>query len=175
MNRAVKAVVAAGLLALWTTLVAAAGLEDVKGSPSCKYCGMDREKFGFSRMLITYDDGSTVGTCSLHCVATELALSIDKTPVSIQVADYGTRQLIDAEQAVWVLGGDQGGVMTARAKWAFADRAAAEAFVKENGGSIVSFDEAIKAAYDDMYKDTRMIRERRKMKRMKMQAPAAAK
>ncbi len=55
--------------------------------------------------------------------------------------------------------------MTAQAKWAFVSREAAERFIKANGGRIVSFDEAIKAAYDDMYQDTKMIREFRKMKR----------
>jgi nitrous oxide reductase accessory protein NosL len=175
MKKIVRSALLIGLLLACTSFVVAAGLDDVKTSPSCKYCGMDREKFGHSRMLITYDDGSSLGTCSLHCVATELASAIDKTPVSIQVADYGTRELIDAETAVWVLGGDKSGVMTARAKWAFAGRPAAEAFVKENGGTIVTFDESIKASYEDMYKDTKMIRERRKMKRMKQQAPGVVK
>jgi hypothetical protein len=168
--------VAAFLLCfLVSGMAVAAGLDDVKGSPSCKYCGMDREKFAHSRMLITYDDGSTLGTCSLHCVATELATAIDRTPLSIQVADFDTRELVDAESAFWVLGGSKGGVMTSRAKWAFASKGAAERFVKENGGAIVTFDETIKAAYEDMYKDTQMIRERRKMKRMKQQTPGAPK
>jgi hypothetical protein len=49
--------------------------------------------------------------------------------------------------------------------------------VKENGGAIVTFDDAMKAAYEDMYQDTRMIRERRKAKRAAGQpvpVPAAA-
>ena len=41
-----------------------------------------------------------------------------------------------------------------------------------NGGSLATFDDAIKAAYEDMYADTKMIRERRKMKKMQMPAPA---
>jgi len=53
--------------------------EDIKQSPSCKYCGMDRQKFDFSRMLIGYDDGTSTGVCSLHCAAVELATNIDKT------------------------------------------------------------------------------------------------
>ncbi|MRR36998.1 NosL family protein, partial [bacterium] len=53
-----------------------------------------------------------------------------------------------------------------RAKWAFESRADAEAFIKENGGKPASFDEAIKAAYEDMYADTKMIREKRKMRMM---------
>jgi nitrous oxide reductase accessory protein NosL len=66
-----------------------------------------------------------------------------------------------------VIGGDKMGVMTARAKWAFANKADAEAFIKANKGTLGSFDDAIKAAYEDMYKDTKMIRERRKMMKMK--------
>jgi len=42
----------------------------------------------------------------------------------------------------------------------------ADNFIKENGGTIATFDESVKAAYEDMYSDTKMIRERRKMKRM---------
>jgi nitrous oxide reductase accessory protein NosL len=141
--------------------------EDLKQAPSCRYCGMDREKFGATRMAIEYEDGTTVATCSLHCTAVELALAIDKTPKVIWVADVNTRALLDAEKAFWVVGGTKPGVMTARAKWAFADRASAEAFVKASGGTLATFDEAMKAAYEDMYSDTKMIRERRKAKRAK--------
>jgi copper chaperone NosL len=142
---------------------------DVAQSPSCRYCGMDREKFSHSRMFITYEDGSTVATCSLHCAAVELANAIDKIPVTLRVADYDSKELIDAETAVWVMGGGKKGVMTARAKWAFASKESAERFIKANGGAIVGFDEAIKASYEDMYQDTKTIRENRKMKRLKQQ------
>lgn len=37
--------------------------------------------------------------------------------------------------------------------------------IKEHGGKLVTFGDAIKAAYEDIYKDTKQIRERRKMKR----------
>jgi nitrous oxide reductase accessory protein NosL len=141
--------------------------EDIQKHTSCKYCGMDRQKFSHSRMLLEYDDGSSVGTCSIHCVAVDLSLNIDKTPKTIGVGDYGTKALIDAEKAVWVIGGTKPGVMTKRAKWAFAEKGAAEAFIKENQGRLATFDEAMKATYEDMHQDTKMIRERRKMKRMK--------
>ena len=55
--------------------------DGVKLSPLCKYCGMNREKFGHSRMLIEYDDGLSVGTCSVHCAAVDLARNIGKTPL----------------------------------------------------------------------------------------------
>lgn len=154
-------------------------LADVKESASCRHCGMDRAKFASTRMVVEYDDGSKLGACSLHCVAVDLALQIDKTPVAIRVADLGTAVLVDAEKAVWVVGGTKPGVMTRRGKWAFAEKAAAEAFAKENGGTLASFEDAIKAAYEDMYQDSKMIRERRKARRAAQQQehpqqPAAA-
>ena len=147
-------------------LTAFAQGDDIKQHPSCKYCGMDREKFGHSRMLVEYEDGTSVGTCSIHCASVELALTIDKTPKAVMVGDYGSKKLIDAEKAAWVVGGGKQGVMTKRAKWAFEKRDDAVAFVKENGGDATTFDEAIKMAYEDMYQDTKMIRDKRKMKKM---------
>jgi copper chaperone NosL len=138
---------------------------DILQSPSCSRCSMDRGMFSHSRMLIEYEDGSAAASCSLHCAAVDLASTIDKIPVMVRVADYNSKELLDVDKAVWVIGGSKKGVMTAQAKWAFTDRGAAEQFIKANGGSIVTFDEAIKAAYDDMYQDTKMIREFRKMKR----------
>ena len=143
--------------------------DDIKLSPSCKYCGMDREKFSHSRMLIEYDDGTSVGTCSVHCAAVDLALNIDKTPKALMVADFGTKTLTAAEQATWVIGGNKSGVMTKRAKWAFEKKEDADKFIKENGGSLSTFEEAIKLAYEDMYQDTKMIREKRMMKKSGME------
>jgi len=141
-------------------------LDDIKMYPACKYCGMDRAKFAHSRVLLTYDDGTAVGTCSLHCAAVDLAINIDKTPKSVQVGDYMTKNLIDAESATWVLGGSKMGVMTKKAKWAFATQEAAANFIKGNGGEKAGYDQAIKASYEDMYTDTKMIREKRMAKKM---------
>ena len=140
--------------------------EDVKAHPFCKYCGMDREKFAFSRVLIDYDDGTNVGTCSIHCAAIDLAIHIDKTPKAVWVGDYNTRGLTDVEKATWIIGGSKMGVMTKRAKWAFGKKEDAEKYKAENGGEFAAYDQVIKAAYEDMYQDTKMIRERRKMRRM---------
>jgi len=141
--------------------------QDIDRHASCKYCGMDRKMFAHSRMLLVYDDGSELGTCSLHCVAVDMALNIDKTPTTIQVADFNTKNLIDAEKAAWVIGGEKPGVMSRRAKWAFEKKADAEVFIQANKGTLADFEAAIKASYEDMYTDTKMIREKRKAKRMK--------
>ncbi len=150
------------------TIVLAQTQEDSQKHPSCKYCGMDRGKFGHSRVFIEYDDASVVGTCSIHCAAVELALNIDKTPNTVQVGDYNSKALIDAEKAFWVIGGSKPGVMTKRPKWAFGKKEEAEAFIKENGGEAATFDVAMKGTYEDMYADTKMIREKRKMMKQKM-------
>ncbi len=142
--------------------------DDIIKAPACPLCGMNRNKFNFSRVYIVYDDGSTFGACSLHCAAIDMAVNIDKGPVEIWVGDYNTKKLIDAEKAFWVIGGKKMGVMTKRGKWAFGTKEAAEKFMAENGGKLSNFEGAAEAAYEDMYKDTRMIREKRKMMRMKM-------
>jgi len=158
-------------LVCMTATLAFAAAEDVAKHPSCKHCGMDREKFSHSRVLINFDDGSSSGLCSLRCAAVELTLNIDKTPQTVMVGDYNSKMLIDAEKAFWVIGGSRKGVMTQTAKWAFAQNTDAENFIKENGGSLANFDGAIKAAYADMYEDTKLIRERRKMKKQQHAEP----
>jgi len=163
--------VLAAAIALSAAATLAQPADDTKTMPACPHCGMDREKFAVSRMVVDYDDGKPVGLCSLHCAAVDLAVAIDKTPTAIWVADLPSKKLVNAESATWVIGGSKAGVMTGRAKWAFADKAAAEAFVKENGGAIAGFEDALKAAYEDLYKDNKAIREKRKM----MKAKAAQK
>ncbi|MFZ5996984.1 MAG: nitrous oxide reductase accessory protein NosL [Nitrospirota bacterium] len=140
--------------------------EDIHQHRECKYCGMDRGSFDFTRMLIGYDDGTTAAVCSIHCAAVDLAGNIDKTPKEIRVGDFNSKQLIDAEKAFWVIGGKKPGVMSKQGKWAFERKHDAEGFIKTNGGKLSSFEEAMKTAYEDMYADTRMIRDKRKMKRM---------
>ena len=155
---------------LLAPVFASAVEEDLTAFPECPFCGMDRQKFAHSRMFIESEDDSE-GFCSLHCAAIHLALQLDNAPKAIKVGDYNTHQLIDAEKAVWVIGGNKMGVMTKRAKWAFAKKEDAEKFVKENAGKLSTFDEAMKAAYEDMYTDTKMIRERRKARKMEPPAP----
>jgi nitrous oxide reductase accessory protein NosL len=159
-----KVLVALVILALcFSAVTMVSAQDDIKMHPSCKYCGMDRAKFAHSRVLLTYEDGTVVGACSIHCAAVDLAINIDKTPKAVQVGDFITKSLIDAEKASWIIGGKKMGVMTKNAKWAFETREAAENFAKENGGEVAGYEQAIKASYEDMYTDTKMIREKRKM------------
>ena len=149
--------------------------EDIAVHKACKYCGMSRGTYDFSRMLIEYDDGTHLAFCSLHCAAVDLANNIDRTPKVIKVGDFNGKQLIDAEKAFWVIGGNKPGVMSRRGKWAFEKQDEGESFIKTNQGKLASFEDAMKMAYEDMAEDTKMIRERRKMKHTQMmeQKPSA--
>jgi copper chaperone NosL len=130
-------------LSLGTICLAA---DTIEAPAECKQCGMDRTTFAHSRMVVTYTDGSSTGTCSLNCVVTDMKTAKGKKVKSFQVADYNTRKLTDAKKATWVIGGSKKGVMTPIAKWAFADKKDAAAFIKVNGGKPANFDDALKEA-----------------------------
>jgi nitrous oxide reductase accessory protein NosL len=123
---------------------------DIEDHRSCAHCGMDRKAYGFSRMLVQYEDGAVVGVCSLHCAVVELDANQGRTVKALLVADRDTRTLIDAEKAIWVLGGGKRGVMTQQPKWAFQTKAAADVFIKTNGGKIVPWAEALAAAHGEL-------------------------
>lgn len=113
---------------------------------ACLQCGMDRVKYAYSRMVIHYADGTSDGVCSLNCAVERMKTYPKKQVRSLLVADYVTRELIDARSATWVIGGDKQGVMTEVPKWAFAQKAEALKFIANNGGRLTTFDEALDMA-----------------------------
>jgi len=152
-------------------LYGTAPTNDIQEMAACPYCGMSREKFAHSRLFVTYDDGTRLGACSIHCAVIDMTVNIDKGPVKVWVGDYKTKTLIDAEKAVWVIGGDKTGVMTRNAKWAFGKRQDADHYVQAHGGKLAGFEEVMAAVYADMYEDTKMIRDKRKKMRMMKMKP----
>ena len=122
----------------------------VEPPAACRHCGMDRTVYGHSRMMLTYADGSSTGTCSLNCAVIDMREAKGKAVLSYQVADYNTKKLIDTQTATWVMGGKKQGVMTPVAKWAFADRNGAASFIKANGGKPATFDEVLKATEKEL-------------------------
>ncbi len=48
--------------------------DDIRNHPSCPLCGMDRQVYAHSRMLIEFSETTTIGTCSIHCSANMIAL-----------------------------------------------------------------------------------------------------
>lgn len=140
--------------------------EDINKYPRCKYCGMDRKHYSATRVLIRYEDLTEYGLCSIHCAAVDMAVHIDKPVESLWVADYYTKNLINAENAYWVIGGNIAGVMTKRGKWAFEKRAHAEKFIEEHGGKAANLEEVMEATYADMHKDSKMLRSKLKLRKM---------
>lgn len=136
----------------------------------CRYCGMKRSQYPHSWVILTHTDGSVEMVCSVHCAAIDMALHTEKQVSQITVADYKTHGQIPAETAYWVIGGNRAGVMTARAKWAFKAKEDAERFIKDHGGKLTDFDEVMKAAFEDMYQDTIMIRKKRRMMNLRKNA-----
>ena len=134
---------------------------------SCFYCGMYRSKFEHSWVIITHEDGSNEGVCSIHCAAIDMALHTGKSIHRMTVGDFDTKKQIDANEAYWVIGGDIMGVMTVRAKWAFETKDRADNFMKKHGGRPANLREVIKEAFEDMYLDTLMIRKKRNLVNMR--------
>jgi len=127
---------------------------------------MDRQQYAHSRMLIDYREGP-VGTCSIHCTGADIAVNRHKTVQGVFAADYAGRQLVSAKTAFWVIGGDRSGVMTQRAKWAFERKVDAQSFIRDHGGRLATYEDSMKATFEDMYTDIKMVRERSRQKKAK--------
>jgi nitrous oxide reductase accessory protein NosL len=140
----VLAIIAIGIISM--TAFAQSDIDDHR---DCAYCGMDRKAYGYSRMLVRYDDGTEAGVCSLHCAAIELDANKGRAVKAVLVADRDDRSLIPAEEAVWVIGGSKRGVMTRRPKWAFRTQTAAEKFIMTFGGTIAPWKEVLEAAREE--------------------------
>jgi len=137
----------------------------------CVYCGMSHAKYKHSWVIIKHDDGSESGVCSIHCAAIDMALHSEMPVSKITVGDYDTKRQIDADKAYWVIGGERMGVMTARAKWAFETKKAADNFMKAHGGRPATFEEVMRAAFEDMYEDTLILQKKRRLMKMRKSKP----
>jgi Flp pilus assembly protein TadB len=105
----------------------------------------------------------------------DLTKNLSKVPCSLRVGDYQTRILIDANGAFWVVGGNKRGVMTQRAKWAFEKELGAREFRDIHGGTPVTFQDALKTAYEDIYEEVRETFERIEERKTRGHNPCNAK
>lgn len=149
--------------------------------PRCRYCGMERAKFSHTRHLLAYADDSVEGTCSLHCAAISLSLNMDRGPKAIYAGDAGApsavKPLALVDKMHYVLDPSKPGTMTKVSKYAYVDRAAAEAAASTEaaskaGAKIVDFNAALTSAYLGMAEDTVMLRKRRGEMRKKLSTGA---
>ncbi len=145
---------------------------ELKKYPKCPYCGMDRAQFHHARHLVHYADDLVDGTCSIHCLAISLAINLDREPKAIYAPDNASAEavkpLVNADKAVYLIGGKLPGVMTHRSKVSFASKEAAMAAKEQHNGEIGDFAAALSASYADLAKDTLMIRKKREERRQHM-------
>ncbi|OIP86610.1 MAG: hypothetical protein AUK37_02905 [Rhodobacterales bacterium CG2_30_65_12] len=138
--------------------------------PRCPYCGMMRQAWSHTRHLIVYDNDTVDGTCSIHCAAISLALNMDAGPKAIYAGDAGAeadvKPLAEVSDMTYVINPAKMGTMSATSKWAFTDKAKAEAAAAGGEGTqMVGFDGALRRAYADMADDTIRLRARRAERR----------
>jgi len=126
----------------------------------CPECGMTLPMFYKTNHAATVD-GKVKQYCSIHCVVEDM--NKGSKLKDIKVVDVKSLKFIDADKAYYVIGSNKKGTMTMESKYAFADRADAEAFAKANGGKVTDFKGALEAARSDFDKDSAMVSKKQKM------------
>ncbi len=135
-------------------------LQEGKAKPFCPECGMTLPMFYKTNHAATVD-GKVKQYCSIHCVVEDTQKGSKLT--DIKVVDVTTLKFIAADKASYVVGSAKKGTMTMVSKYAFANKADAEAFAKANGGKVVDYSGAYKAAEDDFAKDSKMVAKKQAM------------
>jgi nitrous oxide reductase accessory protein NosL len=121
----------------------------------CDLCAMDLHKYRLTKYILTLENRTQKHTCSLHCAAIVIN---NNHVIQIEVADYETGDMIGAKDSYYVVKSDIKGVMSLTSKLAFAHKAQAENFIVHHGGTLTTFDGALKLANADMEQDMRMLK-----------------
>ncbi len=121
----------------------------------CPVCGMTLPMFYKTNHSAIHEE-ELKQYCSIHCVVEDK--EINKSDLkNIQVVDVTSLNFIPANTATYVVGSKKKGTMSMVSKYAFAKKADAEKFAKENGGTIMDFEGAYAEAKKDFPKDAMMI------------------
>jgi len=135
-------------------------LQEGKAKPFCPECGMTLPMFFKTNHAATVN-GTLKQYCSLHCVVEDSKKGSKLT--DIKVVDVSSLKFIDANKAFYVVGSSKKGTMSMVSKYAFANKADAEAFAKANGGKVMDYSAAYKAAESDFAKDSKMVAKKQAM------------
>ncbi len=131
----------------------------------CGICGMNLKMF-YKTSYIAGDKQY----CSIRCLVADMKNSkIDLD--SVKVIDAKTQKPILAKDAYFVIGSDIQGTMSRVSKLAFKSKSDAKEFIKEHGGKLASFQEALKEAKASLDSDSSMV----KAKKEKMLYPMGKK
>ncbi len=126
----------------------------------CPKCGMTLPMF-YKTNHAAHVDGKSEQYCSIHCLAETMADGGKMT--ELKVVDNTTLKFIDATKATYVFGSSKAGTMSKTSKYAFANKADAEAFAKEFGGKVMNFDDTLASVKSTLDKETAMIHKKQGM------------
>ncbi len=126
----------------------------------CPKCGMTLPMF-YKTNHAAHVDGKSEQYCSIHCLAETIADGGKMT--ELKVVDNTTLKFIDATKASYVFGSSKAGTMSKTSKYAFANKADAEAFAKEFGGKVMNFDDTLASVKSTLDKETAMIHKKQGM------------
>ncbi len=135
-------------------------IQNGKEKAYCPNCGMTLRMFYKTNHAATVN-GKVKQYCSMHCLAEDAVKGLN--PTDIKVVDNTTLKFIPAKDAFYVVGSNKPATMSKVSKYAFGTKDAAMAFAKENGGKVLSFDEAFAIAKKAYKKEAMMINKKQHM------------
>ncbi|MEW6585373.1 MAG: nitrous oxide reductase accessory protein NosL [Nitrospirota bacterium] len=108
----------------------------------CHVCGMWIDQYEHTRHVVVLKDGRTEHFCSFAC-ASKYIRDNGESIKAAKVADFITKQLVDADGAYYLEGSDVPAVMSYISIIAFSTKSSAAVFREEHGGHIITFAEAL--------------------------------
>lgn len=106
----------------------------------CGVCGMWIDQYMHTRHVLVESDGTRVSFCSFTCAARYIKKNAADVK-QLQAADYLNAELVEAEDAFYLVGSDAPPVMSYTSIIAFSNGKAAKDFQKLHGGRIMTFAE----------------------------------
>jgi len=135
-------------------------LQEGEAKLFCPKCGMTLSMF-YKTNHAAHVDGKSEQYCSIHCLAETMADGGKVT--DLKVVDNTTLKFIDASTASYVFGSSKAGTMSMTSKYAFANKADAEAFAKEFGGKVINFDDTLASVKSTLAKESTMVKKKQGM------------
>ncbi|MBN2826273.1 MAG: nitrous oxide reductase accessory protein NosL [Campylobacterales bacterium] len=122
----------------------------VYGYDGCPICGNDLKLHQATHHQAKLSNDRQRHYCSLRCLVVD---TLEYGVKDIQVRDYASHRLIDANQSFYVVGSSLQGVHSKISKIAFLSHKEALDFAKQKGGSVKDFKEAFQIAHDSLEAD----------------------
>lgn len=136
-------------------------LQTGEGKEFCPICGMSIKHNYKTSHASVHKDGTKTQYCSIRCLVADNDAILDE----VKVTDAKSEKIIDANKAFYVVGSKVKGTMSKVSKFAFENENDAKDFIKNFGGEIKTFKEAVQIAKNSLAAENA---ERSKMLKKKM-------